>query len=141
SIILPAAFVGHIVFFIFPGDEVVVVAPLVHVHGMDESAARVCPTSSSGRTESIRSKAVEVWHRWIEVGISGHMLPRAIDEELIDSQTLRSACFEDAAAKCLPFHIETHATTDNDLVIGSSCIGDRVIHGTGIFWSKDKRFR
>ena len=116
-VVLPAALVSHLVFVVLAGDPIVIAAPRRGMHRMDVSAGGIGPPGRAFGRESVGRRSA-IGHGGlggVVVGITRHVLARAVDEELVELQTRRSRCFENAVLVRRPLQLERNAAADHGL--------------------------
>ena len=118
AIVLPAALKSYISLRIVAGDDVVEIAPLGAVHGVEEAALGVGPALDAFLTDGVVGRAVEVFRVRVEVRVSGQVLALAVHEQLIGNQSLRGLRLLDAVAKLFPFQVQPGAAANDGLFTG-----------------------
>ena len=143
AIVLPTAFVGHIPFGILAGDEVVVAAPAGGVHGVDETTGRIRPLRSALPGKRIRRIALVGvgFFCGIEIRVAGHALGFAVDEKLVDLQTLRRRGLENAVAVGLPIQLEFRTTAQDGTAFVHGAVNDRKLRAARVRRGEHERFR
>ena len=116
AIVLPAPLVGHRVVGFLAGDPIVEATPVIAMQGVNEAAGWVRPRFSPLRTERIRAKPVIGQHLGIVVRIASHVLPLAIDEQLIELHIAWRVGLQNAVAIRFPVQLKRLASTENDLL-------------------------
>ena len=139
AVVLPAALIGHAAARVLAGDPVMVVAPFMHMHRVDESAAGVGPAGGALGAEGVGREPVEVTHGRVEVRVAGHPLAAAVDEELVDGEAIRDVGLDDVLAEGFPAEVQPHAAAEDALLPRGGGIADGVRLGTGILGGEDER--
>ena len=108
SIILPAAFIGHVAVGFFASDLIVITSPTRSVHRVNVTARRISPIGSSFFGKRIRRESLIRLRLLcaVEVRIPSHPLIRNINKQLIDHQTVGRLCRIDAVLVLLPFQVQ-----------------------------------
>ena len=73
AVVLPAALILHLVFFVLAGDAVVVATPAVGVNGVDVATGGIFPVSGALRAEGVSSVAVVDGDLRVVVWEASHM--------------------------------------------------------------------
>ena len=141
AVVLPAADVGQVALGVLAGDEIVHVAPEGAVHGVHEAAGGVRPARGTGGAERVGGGAVELRGVGVEVGIAGHDLPLAVDEELIGGRAGWDGRLHDAVFVGGPGELEPLTAADDRGLAGQRGIGDRGLLGAGVGGLEDQGVR
>ena len=104
TVVLPAAFVTHLVVNVLPGDAVMVASPALDVHGVNVTTFRIRPPCGTTRGEGILRVPLVGRGRFLRVivRITRHALILTVNEELIDLQSTRRSSLIDSVLMRLP---------------------------------------
>ena len=110
---------------------------------MDETTGRIRPLRSALPGKRIRRIALVGvgFFCGIEIRVAGHALGLAVDEKLVDLQTLRRRGLEDTIAVGFPIQLEFRTTAQNGAAFVHRPIDHRKLRAAGVRRGEHERFR
>ncbi len=142
AIVLPAAFHRHAALRVLAGDAPGEIAPERRVHGVKKTARRISPSRGGICGDRVRSVAVEILRRRIEVRMARQNLPLAIHKNFLGSQVVGNFRLKDAVAARLPVELfQFDAATDDRLLFFAGLENNRCVLCAGILRGENQRLR